>query len=83
MNFWHVLTLNVVDIHQIMIISFFLTPFDQLNFQNTKNHFFRIFGVPKGTKKGTSGGQIKNLKTLSWHVPIFRIFPHFCIIGQF
>ena len=37
---------------------------------------FSHFGVLKGTKNGTSGGQIKNLKTLSWKVQFFRIFPH-------
>ena len=51
LNFWHVLTLNVVDIHQIMIISFSLTPFDHLNFQNTKIIFFAFLGYQKVPKR--------------------------------
>ena len=54
-----------------MIISLSPTPFDTRTF---KVHF-RC--GPKGTKNGTSGGQIKNLKTLSWKAPFFRLFPHF------
>ena len=62
-------------------------PYDHFIFSDTssplklskckkKTFFSRIFGVPEGTKNGTSGGQIKNLKTLSWKVQFFRIFPH-------
>ena len=42
-----------------------------------KKTFFHISAVPKGTKNGTSGGQIKNLKTLSWIVHLLCIFLRF------
>ena len=42
------------------------------------NHFFAFLG----TKNGTSGGQIKNLKTLSWIVHLLCIFLRLALLDN-